>query len=525
MHCAEFAGWYSSSPLWRPALPRALRRFPPHLRPHFSPPAEPPSPGYRSAAVQFDWVSGIKTDLVWVFANPTIMSHPARAPWDVPTGNPAWASLPAGRSPARLRTRPWLQLILAGSLCAISNATGGQELEGFLPTGLPIVASPSSVTILDRPRPDFDPLGITAGQFTVHSSWSEGVGFDSNPLGGNGQAGSAFASTLASASVISDWLRNSVGASVSVDDRRYLQQHQLSRTEDAVSAGGRYDVGTLDHLVLSASHSDQVIEPTGIDAISTQQAVPFQVNTATASYLWNLSRLSFEPFALVSDSTFSSIRTNGVLQSNTFLDNTTFTEGVTARYELSPLRHAVFVVRSSESDFSHTLAGSPRRDSVSVSVLGGLDYVADGIWRYRALAGYQVRDYASSTYKSHSAPIVEADVIWSPSLLTTVEATANRRIVDSNDPTVADYTDTTLKLQVEHEVRRDVLASAHVGYEQALFQNGGGQQTIVSAGAVASWLLNRNLKLSATYEHAQSISGTRASYSDDTALLGFTLGI
>ncbi len=198
---------------------------------------------------------------------------------------------------------------------------------------------------------------------------------------------------------------------------------------------------------------------------------------------------------------------------------------MTTRYELSPLRRAVFVVRSSESAFSHPLAGVPRRDSVSVSVLGGLDYVADGIWRYRALAGYQVRDYAASGYKSHSAPIVEADLIWSPSRLTTVEATASRRIVDSNDPMVADYTDTTAKLQVEHEVQRDVLASAHVGYEQALFQNGGGQQTILSAGTGVTWLLNRNLKLSAVYQHAQSISGTRASYSDDTVLLGVTIGI
>jgi hypothetical protein len=523
MHCADIADWYSTSPLWRPALPRPLRRFPPHLRPNFRFPAEQRPPDYRSATVRFDWLSDVKTDFVWRFANPAIASLPPPAPWTLPANEPAEATPSA--SPARNRSFSWLQLVLLGTLCALSAKTVGQELEGFLPAGLPIVASPSSVTILARPRPDFDSPGITAGTFTLHPSWSEGLGFDSNPLAGSGQAGSAFASTQASVSVVSDWLRNSLGASVSVDDRRYLQLHQLSRTDDTISAGGRYDVGTADHLVLSATHADLHIEPTGIDAISTQQGVPYQVNTITASYLWNLSRLSFEPFAIVSDTTYSSIRTNGVLQSNTYLDNTTFTEGVTTRYQLSPLRNAVFVVRSSESDFSHTLAGSPRRNSVSVSVLGGLDYVADGIWRYRALAGYQIRDYSASSYKSHAAPIVEADVIWSPSVLTTVEANLNRRIIDSNDPTVADYTDTAAKLQVEQEVRRDVLASAHVSYEQALFQNGAGQQTILGAGAGVTWLLNRNVKLSASYEHAQSISGTRASYSDDTMSLGVTLGI
>ena len=520
MQGADYADWSSPSPLWQPALPRALRRFPAHLRPRYEQPSDCVAPGYRSAALQYDWVCAIKTDYVWVIASPVLAapvdSDTAEWPEDGPPVPPAGGSG---------RPRAWLQVVLVGSLCAVSFGTVAQELEGFLPTNLPIVGSASSVTVFDRPRPDFDAPGIEAGTFSIHPVLSEGLGFDSNPLGSGGQAGSAFVSTQANVSVVSDWVRNSLGASVSVDDRRYLQQTQLSHTDDTVSLGGRYDVGTADHLVLAATHSDLHIEPTGLDAISATQAVPYQLNGGSASYLLNFSRLSLEPFTTVNNFTYSSSRTNGVAQNNQYLNNTTVDEGVTARYELSPLRHAVFVVRSSESDFTNPTPGTPRRNSVGVSVLGGLDYVADGVWRYRALAGYQVREYASSTYKSHSAPIVEADVIWSPSQLTTVELTANRRIVDSNDPLVADYTDTMAKLELQHEVRRDVLVSAHASYEQALFESGGGQQTILNAGATATWLLNHNLKANATYNHAQSVSGTRSSYSDDTLLLGLTAGI
>ncbi len=511
---ADAACWLSPSPLWgRPPPGRSLRQFPPHLRCRYGAALLPRS-SPRAAA------PGPAVDLVWPLAMPPEADDRADAP------EATLAVIAASRPVRPAAPSPWLHAVLVGSLCTVSSVTGGQELDGYLPVGLPVLGTPSNVTVLTRPRPDYDPPGLREGSFVVQPLVAEGFGFDSNPRGAPGQAGSAFVSTQASVSVGSNWARDGIGASVSVDDRRYLQQPNLSRTDDSVSAGGRYDVGTADHLLLSATHSDLHIEPTGIDALSTQRAVPYQVNVGTASYLLTLSRLSFEPFVLVADTSYSPTRLGGgASQSNSYLDNTTVTEGVTTRYELSPLRRAVLVVRSAQSAFSHALPGIPRRDSVDVSVLGGIDYVADGVFRYRALVGYQVRDYASAAIKSHNAPVVEADVIWSPSLLTTVEATANRKIVNSTDPLVAGYTDTAARLQVEHEYLRNVLLNVHVSAELAQYENNGGQQTIYGGGVGATWLLNRTRKISATFDHTQSSSDTRANYHDESLLLKFTAGI
>ena len=253
--------------------------------------------------------------------------------------------------------------------------------------------------------------------------------------------------------------------------------------------------------------------------------MPFAVNTATASYLFNVSRLSFEPFAVVTDTSFSPTKLSSGSVSNSYLDNTTFIEGVTTRYELSPLRHLVLVVRGSESVYSHASTGLPQRDNTGLSVLAGIDYVADGIFRYRALVGYQVREYASSAIKSHSDPIVEADVIWSPSQLTSVEAKVNRQIVDATDPLQASYTDTALRLQVEHEYLRNVLLNAHVSAELAQFESGGGQQTLYGAGLGATWLLNETQRVSLTLDHLQSTSNNRPSYHDESLLLKYSIGI
>ena len=511
MHCADVASWSSPSPLWQRPLQRPLRNFPPHLRCPFAVPRDGSALSHREFAVT--------SDPVWRLAYPVMVYA------DAPPEASRAAPLP-GRVPSPSRPVAWRHIVLVGSFCTISSATGGQELEGYLPASLPVLGTPSNVTVLTRPRPDYDPPGLREGSFVVQPLVAEGFGFDSNPRGVPRQGGSAFVSTQASVSVVSDWARDGIGASVSVDDRRYLQQPNLSRTDDSVSVGGRYDVGTADHLLLSATHADLHVEPTGIDALSNQRAVPYQVNGGTASYLFNLSRLSFEPFALVKQTAYSATRLGGgASQSNSYLDNTTVTEGVTARYELSPLRRVVAVVRSAESSFSHATPGLPRRDSTDVSVLGGIDYVADGLFRYRALVGYQIRDYASAAIKSQNAPIVEADVIWTPSLLTTVEATVNRKIVNSTDPLVPGYTDTAARLQVEHEYLRDVLLNAHTSVEMAQYENNGGQQTIYGLGVGATWLLNHTQRVSATFDHTQSSSNTRANYRDESVVVKFTAGI
>jgi hypothetical protein len=509
---AELADWLSPSPLWpRPSLACRGRQFRPYRRPAYvvvsasrRPPDEPQA-----------W--GVGAEAVWRIASPTIPFYAEDAPSPFLPGT---AMQLAGSPPA------WKHLLLIGSFCVISVAAVAQELEGYLPADMPIAEALPNTTVLSRPRPDYDPPGVRAGSFVMHAQGGESVGFDSNPRASPTQTGSAFFITQGTASIVSDWSRNSVNASVSVTDQRLLQLPHLSRTDDTVSLGGRYDVGYADRLTLSATHSDQHILPSGLDSeTGRQNTVPFAVNGGTVSYLLNLSRLTVEPFATVTNYTYSASDVSGVSQSNSYLNNTTFTEGVTTRYEFSPLHHAVLVVRGTQSNYSHQLAGIAKRDSNGVTVLAGLDYVANGLWRYRALVGYQQRDYVSSSYKTQSAPVVEADVIWSPSVLTTVEATANRRIVDSTDALTPSYTDTSLQLQVQHELERNVLVNARAGFEQASYQSGGGTQTIYSGGVGATWLLNRYQKVTARYDHIKSSSRVRASYSDDQVVVGFTIGI
>ena len=104
--------------------------------------------------------------------------------------------------------------------------------------------------------------------------------------------------------------------------------------------------------------------------------------------------------------------------------------GLTKRYSMSDVGGLLVVLRGVASRFPETTAGQPSNNSNSVLLLGGFDYQAEGPLRYRFLAGVESRSFASPLFPTHTAPILEGGVIWTPTGLTTVTGSLSRAIED-----------------------------------------------------------------------------------------------
>jgi hypothetical protein len=184
-------------------------------------------------------------------------------------------------------------------------------------------------------------------------------------------------------------------------------------------------------------------------------------------------------------------------------DRNQYQEQLTVRYELRPQTHLVGVIRPTQVDYTNSVNGVRNPSSSGVAILGGLDYVGEGIWRYRALVGYQTRSFAR-TYKSRSAPVAEADVTWNPSGLTTVTGLLSRTIEDAGSEDITGYTYTGARLSVDHEYHRNILVRAYVQLQNATYQQRNTEQTIYQTGVSATWLLNRYARLVASYDFLES---------------------
>jgi hypothetical protein len=403
-------------------------------------------------------------------------------------------------------------------------------LDTLFPAGVPGYGAEPGVTVASRLRPETQPEGVRSGDFILHPAWEQSIGYDSNVLGGPSPVGSWVVGTRPSLLASSDWSRDAVGAYVAADDRRDLGAWAQSRTNWTVSLGGRLDIGR-DRLTLAVAHIDSHQDRTDLDALPTDRLVPFQVNDVRAAYAWSSGRWTVTPNLEASSWHYGATSILGAPASQSYRDRTVLQGGTTVSYELAPQRSLVFVTRAIGQDYTHRSPGQNSLNSTGYQALAGFDYDDDAVWRYRFLLGAEHREFAAAAFHARTAAIAEGEITWMPTGMTTVTAAVTRSMEDAAQEGVAGFTYTTAKLTLDHELRRDLLLHASAGLQHADFLQGGTQQTSYSLGAGATWLVNRRVQLSATYDYTeQHGSGTAAlpisgDYTRGLALLTLRFGL
>jgi hypothetical protein len=180
----------------------------------------------------------------------------------------------------------------------------------------------------------------------------------------------------------------------------------------------------------------------------------------------------------------------------------------------------VLVLRDNDSEFANALPGVPRQNFNDFSVLAGLAYDVDGVIGFRLLAGYEERDFRSKAYKTIQAPIVEGSVTWAPTGLTTITGSAARYIEDSASEATVGYTETALKLSIDHELYRNVVLNAKAAAYLDDYAAGGGSQSFYTVGAGVTWTLSRVVRLVADYTYSSRETNDAAPFATGLPLGG-----
>jgi hypothetical protein len=417
---------------------------------------------------------------------------------------------------------------LAGILLLVSTvgAAHAQTLSGYFPTGVPGFGTMPGVTVLSRARPDYAPDSIRADGFLLDPSIEEGVGFDSNVLGGRGAPGSWVLGTHPSLRVTSDWSTDAVAAVLGLDDTRYLDAPSQSRTDGSAAVGATKMIGR-DTLTLGAAYLALHEDRAAIDALPSDTPVGFKLTDARVDYTLALDRLNVTPNLEVSNYQYAATTILGAPASQAYRDRNVVSGGVTARYELMPRQDALLVLRGTATDYTDPQVGQLTRNSTGALALIGLSDDTDAVWRYRLLLGWEHRQFAASAYHAHDAPVAEALLIWSPSGMTTLTGKLTRSIEDAAQEGVAGYTYTAGTLTIDHEYQRDLLLQATGGMQRADFLQGGGQQTGLVFGVGVTWLVDRWMRVAATYsyndQHGGAV-GTAGAFSRSLGLLTVRYG-
>jgi hypothetical protein len=415
------------------------------------------------------------------------------------------------------------------ALAVVSPPARAQPIGRFLadqyfPAGIPGYGEQLGVTVRSRLHPDYAPLGVHVGDFTIRPQVTQSLGYNDNVIGvGTKSIGSFTSNTDASVGATTTGSAGTFGGQATMSNVQVPNASSQNHTDWTASLGAGINIGR-DVLSLGASYLSLHQNPTDINASSaglpstfSTEPLPFTIADVRANYATTFGRFTVIPGIAWDRITFSNLKIisltgapvppeqNGIILglpvSQKYRDRDIITGDVTTRYEIAPLRNALLDVRYYNTNYYTAEAGSfgPARSSNAVEVLAGLDYTADAVWRYRALVGFEYRDFNAPQYKNRAAPIVEADVVWTPTGLTTVTGRVIRSIEDASEENVSGYTYTSAFINVDHEYLRNVIFSGYVGLQNANYLQTNATQTLYQAGLSANWLLNRNMRVGASY--------------------------
>lgn len=410
-------------------------------------------------------------------------------------------------------------LIIVLAICLAGRAVAGL-MTALFPDGVPGYDTQDGVTVETRLHPEQMPLGVREGAFQFSPSLNESFGYSSNALPGPYRRGSWQVVTNPVLAITSDWSRDAFGANISVRDTRMASIPSQNRTDVTASVGGRIDVGA-GKLTIAAAHVSQHEDRGQIDTIASDRPIAFQLDDVRASYAITEGRWSIVPDVQAANWTYAATTILGIPSNQSHRDRIAAQAGVTVRYELAPLRNVVLVIRAIGQDYTHTPVGQPGLNSTGYQVLAGIDYNNNSVWRWRLLAGGEMRRFASPVYPEQKTLIAEAGAVWSPSGLTTISATVNRGTTDAEQEGVSGLVYTAARLTIDHEYLRDLLFKASIGLQKADFFQGG-HQTGTTAGLGVTWVMNRNARLSFTYDQTDLHGSSSAANSSVT---GYSRGI
>jgi hypothetical protein len=385
------------------------------------------------------------------------------------------------------------------------GAAHAQLLSRYLPQSVPGYELDPIQAVMQNGGPDYNPVGWRVDDFVIRPAVDESFGYDQNPLGLNGGKSSVVVDSAASVNANSDWSRNSLGASFSINDLEYLNLPIANQRTDTAFVGGRLDIGR-DSIDLSAGHIDSDLGPTDVFTEGLVAPVPYESNDIRAAYNWLLNRLTLTPNVDFNTYRFGTAQGSIAPVNDTSLDKDQIAGGVTGNYEVSPGRSIVVVWQETQADFLHRAPGSINPNYLDSLILAGLDYDTLALFRYDFLVGYERRSFGTSSISTLSVPVVEASVTYLPTRLSTIQLSAVRHLSDAGYNVAENLAYTEGVLRLDHALRRNILLNARV--DAALTDASGNSLSHfqLTTGFGATWLLSRRIRVSGDYTFSHGSS-------------------
>lgn len=380
-------------------------------------------------------------------------------------------------------------------------------------------------TVVNRPRPEVDPLGFPVGGFQAYGQLALTEVYDTNVFATPVDERSDYITVVSPrAALLSDWTRHALNFWADADIGRYWEYTKQDFNDWRVAADGRLDVTRNVQIFAGGEYAHLHQLRTSPDDTRGLEPTQYDKTSAFVRYRQRLGRFSFAPQATFERFEYDNVPAirNGMLVSidQQFRNRDEYSLDLRVGYELIQESNELFVrLRGIDRVYDQLqpfplgpLPGFPSeidRSSTGYEADVGLDLDLGGITFGQVFVGYRQENY-KSPLPDIGTPTFGVSVDWNPTRLTTINLNVERSINEVTQALYSGYISTVGRLSIDHELRRDFLLNVnfsladhdYVGVSTPV-GTAKREDTIYGVGVAAKYFLNRHLYASLGYTYLQ----------------------
>jgi len=367
-----------------------------------------------------------------------------------------------------------------------------------------------NVSVLQRPRPDYEAMGLHLGGFMVYPTMGVAATYDDNiyalpsnvaiPLGLKGPRSDEIFTLSPQINFKSTWSRDSVAGYVRLSQDIYDQHPNEDATQYGAGLNGQVDLGTSTTITAGADYGHYVVPRSSATYGVTLKRLEFDFTALNAelAHEFNRVRLAVRYDHQNYDYQNAESAATGATVVEDYFNHTVDAGTGKAEYAISPDTAAFVEAVYNSRDYSHNLFGD--QSSHGYDVGGGLNFDVSHLIRGEVELGYLDQTYAGK-FGDIAGLSTRTKVQWFPTELTTATLTVLRTVNDSLIFNSAGFLSTNATVQVDHELLRNVILSGNVLTGEDQYKGISRTDSRWGAGLTANWLLNRHVGLTAGYAY------------------------
>ena len=357
-------------------------------------------------------------------------------------------------------------------------------------------------SVLERPKPELDPLGVRAGSFLIFPKVELGTTYDDNVFATeNNKEGDFLFQVLPTVTVQSDFSRHALRFSAGADVGRYADQTSENYIDYFFTGGGRFDVTGDSFLVGDVSyrklHEDRG-DPDSPTAAS--EPIEFARTNAELAYQQRFNRVTGRIGVGAENEDYDDVSSiTGTTLNQDNRDKWAYSATGQVGYDLYPGYQPFLRFTYTRTEYDE---GTVKPDSDTYEAVVGTTLDLTNLLTGEIFVGYLSRSYDESQFKNFTGVAYGLKLDYAVTQLTSISGNVTRGVEEGFGAVPSPRDRTTFQVGVDHELLRNVVLSALAEYQMDDYQNTSQEEDFYLVQAGATYNLNRNFYLRGTYSYS-----------------------